>query len=119
MRNAMRWALLPLLLAAGCLGNDFNDMSAPVLVIVKPAENATVSGTYTIEVQAADDVGLEVVSVLIDNVKLGDLYSEPYNFSWPTTQWADGAHTITAVAEDRVGNRVSLNRTVTVNNQPN
>jgi hypothetical protein len=119
MKHAIRWALAPLALTAGCLGNEYNDLSAPVVVIVKPEANATISGRYTIEVQAADDTGLEVVTVLIDNVKLGELYYAPFDFTWPTTQVTDGVHVITAVAEDRVGNRSSVARSVTVNNEPN
>ena len=118
MRNRFNWALASLILSTGCLGNEFNDLSAPVVVIVAPAANATLSGRVTVEVQAADDTGVESVTLLIDGVVFGELFSAPYNFSWPTQQASNGPHTLRAVAEDRVGNRAIVERTVTVDNNP-
>lgn len=119
MRYSLRWALASVLLGAGCLDDGFTDLSAPVVVIVFPASNATVSGTVTVQVQAADDTGIESITLLVDGAVLGQQFSEPYNFIWATTQVTDGAHTLRAVAVDRVGNQAAVERTVSVNNQPN
>jgi fibronectin type 3 domain-containing protein len=40
----------------------------------------------------------------------------PYTVAWDTTQAAPGAHTLTAVAWDAVGNSATATRTVTVAN---
>lgn len=119
MRYSLHWALASVLLGAGCFGDGFADISAPVVVIVSPASNATVSGTITVQVQAADDTGIESITLLVDGVVLGQQYSEPYNFIWATTQVTDGSHTLRAVAVDRVGNQTAVERTVTVDNRPN
>ena len=119
MPHRIRWALAPLLLGAACLDDGINDMSAPFVVIVSPAANANVSGTITVEVQAVDDTGIESITLLVDGVVLAQAFSQPYNFSWATTQVTDGPHTLRAVAVDRVGNQASVERGVTVNNEPN
>jgi hypothetical protein len=119
VRHRFGFAIAALVLATGCLGNEYNDLSAPIVVIVSPANNATVSGTITVEVQAADDTGVESVVLLVDGVKLGELFTAPYRFTWPTTQVSDGSHTLRAVAEDRVGNQSSIERNVSVDNRPN
>ena len=116
MRHRFTWALASLMLSTGCLGNELNDLAGPVVVIVSPGANATVSGTITVEVQAADDTGVESVTLLIDGVIFGELVSAPYNFSWPTQHTSNGPHTLRAVAVDRVGNRAIAERTVTVDN---
>jgi hypothetical protein len=118
VRHRLAWVLGSFVLATGCLGDEFNDLAAPVVVIVSPAANATLSGSVTVEVQAADDTGVEAVTLLIDGVVLEKLFSAPYNFTWPTQQWSNGPHTLRAVAEDRVGNRALVERTVTVDNRP-
>lgn len=119
MRRRFSWALASLILTTGCLGNEVNDLSAPFVVIVSPAANATLGGRVTVEVQAVDDTGVESVTLLIDGVVLGQLYSVPYNFTWPTQQATNGPHTLRAVAVDRVGNQAAVERTVSVNNEPN
>lgn len=119
MRHRYSWVLASLILTTGCLDDGINDVSSPVVVIVFPAGNATVSGTITVQVQAADDTGIESVTLLVDGVVLGQKFSEPYNFIWATTQVTDGAHALRAVAVDRVGNQAAVERTVSVNNQPN
>jgi len=118
MRHRVRWALVAVLLGAACLDEGLTDVSAPFVVIVSPAANATVSGTITVQVQAADDTGIESITLLVDGVVLGQQYSEPYNFIWATTQVPDGAHTLRAVAVDRVGNQTAVERTVSVDNRP-
>ena len=119
MRHRIRWALAPLLVGAACLDDGINDVSAPFVVIVSPAANATVSGTITVEVQAVDDTGIESITLLVDGVVLAQAFSQPYNFVWATSQATDGPHTLRAVAVDRVGNQASVERGVTVNNEPN
>lgn len=118
MRYPLRWALASVLLGAGCLDDGFTDLSAPVVVIVSPAGNATVSGTITVQVQAADDTGIESITLLVDGVVLGQHFAEPYNFIWATNQVTDGTHTLRAVAVDRVGNQTAVERTVSVDNRP-
>jgi flagellar hook assembly protein FlgD len=99
---------------------------APSAAIVNPANGSTVSGTVTVQVNASDDrdaTGTLRVEVSIDG---GAFVTATYNstsgyyeYSWNTTAYADGTHTIDARAADSGGNITNAARvSVTVNNSP-
>jgi len=78
--------------------------------ITNPANGATVSGIVTVKVTAA---GIQRVSFYVDGVLKGRDPSDPFEFTWYTTKYPDGEHTIKAVS----GNgKYSASVTVTVAN---
>ena len=96
------------------------DTSAPVVTLTAPANNASVSGTLTVNAGATDNVGVAGVQFRLDGANLGaEDTAAPYTVSWSTASAANGAHQLSAVARDAAGNRATaapLN--VTVNNTP-
>lgn len=93
------------------------DTTAPVVSITTPADTATVSGTTTVTVDAADNVGVTSVTLLIDGVASSTDTTASYSFVWNTQSVTDGTHTLAAVARDAAGNTAtSSNVTVTVSN---
>lgn len=81
------------------------DQTPPLISIVAPTANSTVSGTTTITPFASDNVGIAGVQFKLDGANLGaEQTVSPYSLSWNSTTVADGNHTLTAVARDAAGN---------------
>jgi len=87
------------------------DSNAPEVVITNPTDGSTVSGTVLIQTQVTErskktkaPSGIAKVEFYIDNNKVGEDTSSPYEYSWDTTQYTSGTHTITAKAYDNAGN---------------
>jgi hypothetical protein len=94
------------------------DSTPPTVAITSPASSATVSGAVTINAAASDNVGVVGVQFRLDGANLGaeDMIA-PYSASWNTTAAVNGAHVLTAVARDAIGNfRTSAAVPVTVFN---
>src|SRR5213594_2391705 len=82
-----------------------NDATPPAVSITAPVAGATVTGTITVSVSAADNVGVVGVQFKLDGANLGaEVTAVPYTTSWNTAVAAIGAHTLTAVARDAAGN---------------
>jgi len=80
------------------------DTTAPSIAISNPGNDATVSGTVSINASASDDVGVTQLLVYIDNsLKCSSADAASLNCSWNTRKLS-GTHTITAVARDAAGN---------------
>ena len=95
------------------------DTIAPSTGITSPASGAALSGTVTVVVSASDNVGVAEVELYLDGNSAGSLTAPPYQWSWNTTQSADGSHSLYAKAYDAAGNAgVSSSVTVTVDNGP-
>ena len=93
------------------------DTIPPTVSIASPANNSTVSGTVSITATASDNVGVTSVQFKIDGSNLGSaLTASPYAASWSSTGYANGNHTISAVASDAAGNTATSPVTVTVSN---
>src|SRR6185503_16398009 len=85
--------------------------------ITSPSNGATVSGTVNVTASASDNVGVTHVEFYIDNALKGDDTTSPYSFSWDTTTYTNGSHSIFSRAYDaalNVGQSTTIN--VTVNN---
>ncbi len=93
------------------------DNLGPTVSITSPANAATVSGTTSISATASDNTAVTKVEFLVDGVFKGQDTSSPYSFSWDTTTYSNGSHTLTANAYDAAGNiTTSAQINVTVNN---
>lgn len=100
------------------LGATAPDIVAPTVTISAPAAASNVSGTTPITVTAADNVGVANVQFKAGTTVLGTVTAAPFTFNWDTTQTANGAANLTAIATDAAGNSTtSAAVSVTVNNQ--
>jgi hypothetical protein len=88
------------------------------LAVTAPANGSTLSGTVTLTATASGSVGARGVIFRIDGANVGYLITAPpYQFTWNTAPWWNGAHTVTAVALDTLGNiEISPGITVTTSN---
>ena len=94
------------------------DTTPPVVSFASPASGAVVANTMSVQVSASDNLAVASVSLSVDGVSLGTDSAAPYSFSWPTLNYANGAHTLTAQAVDTSGNIATATLSVTVNNVP-
>jgi poly(hydroxyalkanoate) depolymerase family esterase len=96
-----------------------SDTTPPTVSITFPTAGATVAGAVTISSVASDDTGVTKVEFLIDGAVVGQGVSArqagPFEYSWNTTTYATGAHTLETRAYDAAGNTAtSAAVTVTV-----
>ncbi len=99
------------------VNNTVADTTKPTVKITDPLNGATVSGTKTITVSASDNIGISKVELLIDGVLKAVDTTSPYSFSWSTTSYGDGTHTLEARAIDAANNSsTSTALSVTVKN---
>jgi hypothetical protein len=93
------------------------DTTAPTVSISAPTAGATVSGTTTISATASDNVGVTSVGFYVDSTLKSTDTASPYSYSWVTTSYTNGAHSIYAIAYDAAGNsKQSTTVSVTVSN---
>jgi len=90
------------------------EQSPPTVAITSPANNSTVSDTVSVNVSAADNVGVTKVEYYVNNVLLGTDTATPYSFSWDTSSAAPGVYTLTVKAYDAAGNVSQSSSSVTV-----
>src|SRR3989339_1810844 len=90
--------------------------NSPTVAITAPANNATLSGSVTITATASDDNGVSRVNFYIDNILKSTDTASPYTYSLDTTGYANGVHTIKAVATDTIAQTANAQISVTVNN---
>lgn len=88
------------------------DTTAPTVSISSPSNGATVSGTVSISMSASDANGISSRAIKID----GTTKSTSSTYSWDTTGYSNGQHTIRAEATDPSGNTGYQQITVTVDN---
>lgn len=94
-----------------------SDTTAPSTSLTAPASGSTVSGTLTVTATASDNVGVTRVEFWADGALRFTDTAAPYQWSWNTTAFANGSHSLHSEAFDAAGNRgVSANVTVTVSN---
>jgi chitodextrinase len=93
-----------------------SDTTPPTASITAPANGATVSGSVSVTASASDNVAVARVEFWVDGVNKATDTSAPYSYSWNTTTFADGSHTILVKAFDTSNNSSSASITVTVSN---
>jgi hypothetical protein len=89
-----------------------SDTTPPSVSITNPSNGATVSGTVSITFTASDANGISSRAIKIDGVTK----STSSSYSWDTTGYSDGQHTIRCEATDPSGNTGYDQITVTVAN---
>ncbi|MCP6718615.1 MAG: Ig-like domain-containing protein [Patescibacteria group bacterium] len=88
------------------------DTTPPIVTIISPVANSTVSDIVTITMSATDANGISSYAIYINDI----LRSGTNVYSWNTTQEINGSHTILCEAIDPSGNNGSDTISVTVNN---
>ena len=107
-----RWAirsaaLLFTLLVSSVLpsGQTPPDTLDPLMWIMSPYEDETVSGMVTIDVEAYDASGIAGVIFEVDGTAIGaEDVAAPWSYAWDTSANAPGSHLVTVVVRDTVGN---------------
>jgi hypothetical protein len=80
----------------------------PTAAIAAPAAGQTVSGTVTLTASASASAGIASVQFVVDGSNVGPpITAAPYSFSWNSAGVANGTHSVSAVASDTQGNKVS------------
>ncbi len=93
------------------------DTTPPTVSLTAPTEGQSVSGTVTVTATASDNVAVTSVRLLLDGAQFCAPSTTPFACAWNTTAAVNGAHTLTAVAQDAAGNSTtSAARHVTVAN---
>ena len=95
-----------------------SDRTAPTVSITSPTSGSTVAGTVTIQVSASDNVGVSNVTVSVDGIALANKSAVPYSFTWNTSGFVSGTHTISAMAKDAAGNNKSVSVQVGISATP-
>jgi hypothetical protein len=95
-----------------------SDTTPPTVAITAPAAGATVTATAGLSADASDDVGVRGVQFTLDGQAYGaEDTTAPYGLDWDTRIFANGPHSVGAIARDAAGNRTtSLAVPVTVDN---
>jgi thermitase len=94
------------------------DTTPPSVQFASPAAGATVSDTVLVSVNATDNMGVASVAISLNGVTVANLTKTPYTWSWNTTNYANGAYNLTAIATDNSGNQAAQTITVNVYNIP-
>jgi len=74
--------------------------NAPVLVSLSPVAGAVLSGSVSLSAEATDDTAVVGVEFYVDSTKIATDTTSPYSASLDTRSFANGTHTIRAVASD-------------------
>ncbi len=89
-------------------GGGGSDTQNPSVSITSPSKNSTVKGLVNVAVSASDNSGVTKVELFAGSTKVGTADTiPPYNFTWDSTQKADGSVTLTAYAYDAANNQGS------------
>jgi Tol biopolymer transport system component len=93
-----------------------DELNAPNVSITSPASGAVLSGPATITATANDDSGVAGVSFYLDTILLEkDIWpADGWSCSADFSRYPNGAHTLTAVAEDACENRGTAQIPVTI-----
>ncbi|HXA19833.1 MAG TPA: Ig-like domain-containing protein [Thermoanaerobaculia bacterium] len=90
------------------------DTTPPTTSVTAPANGATVSSTVSVTATASDNIGVTKMEIYIDGtLQTSNTNATSLTFSWNTTTFANGSHTIVSKAYDAAGN-VGTSATITV-----
>ncbi len=87
--------------ASGATGVD---TQKPSVSVSNPLGGASVAGLVAVDVSAADNVGVTRVELRANGATVASDSVAPYQFSWDSSQVANGSANLTAVAFDAAGN---------------
>lgn len=91
------------------------DTQPPTVAITSPG-GGTVAGIVTVNVSAADNIGVTRVDLYAGGALVASDIAAPYSFSWDSASRADGLTSLVAKAYDAAGNVASSTLSVSVGN---
>ncbi|MDO8469715.1 MAG: Ig-like domain-containing protein [bacterium] len=95
-------------------GSTTLDTVPPTVFITAPRGGTTVTGTVAVTAAATDNIAVAGVQFKLDGTNLGrEATTSPFSVRWNMASSSNGRHTLTAVAQDRSGNR-TLSQDVSV-----
>ena len=95
-----------------------SDSIRPTVSLTAPANNAVLIGSVTVSATASDNIGVVGVQFTVDGTPFGnEITASPYSALLNTWRFANGSHTLGAVARDWAGNRGTSGITISINNQ--
>ena len=81
------------------------DVAPPRVQISSPTTDQIVAGVVTVTASAVDNVGVTGVQFVLNGVYLGaEDTTAPFSVSWDTSLSGRGAHILSAIARDEMGN---------------
>ncbi len=92
------------------------DTDSPVVFIVSPKADSTVSGQVAFSAQVFDGFGVAKVVFSVDGVVLAEDLAEPWGVLWGTQSAGNGPHALRVEATDFAGNVGFRSIGVTVDN---
>jgi hypothetical protein len=100
------------------LGSGTSDTTPPTVSMSAPAPGAFVSSTVSVSASASDNVGVVGVQFRVDGANwAAEDTTAPFSISWNSALFANGAHSVSAVARDAAGNTAaSAPVSITVSN---
>ncbi len=101
---------------AGCGNPAQADTDSPIVFIVSPKADSTVSGQVAFSAQVFDGFGVAKVVFKVDGVVLLEDLAEPYGVVWATQGAGNGPHALRVEATDFAGNVGFRSIGVTVDN---
>jgi glucose/arabinose dehydrogenase len=111
-QNASAWVMHMVAFKAE---SGSSDTTPPTVSITAPQNNASVSDIVQVTANANDNIGLAGVRFFVDGNATGAQdTTAPYALSWDTRTVSNGAHTLTAQAQDSAGN-ITTSAPVAVN----
>jgi hypothetical protein len=88
-------------------GGGSQDTIPPVILMLRPSDNTTVSGgAVLLSANATDNIGVSGVQFMVDGQKIGvEDTVAPFEMNWDCRGVSNGQHVLTAEARDAAGNR--------------
>jgi subtilisin family serine protease len=80
------------------------DTTPPTVSITSPANSSSVSGIVPVSIQAADNVGVARVDLVVNGTVVASDSTAPFSFSWDSTGTPNGMANLVANAYDAAGN---------------
>jgi subtilisin family serine protease len=84
--------------------SGYVDALPPTVSITSPTTGARVSGTVSVMLNAADNVGVAKAALYVDGALLTTSTTAPFTAKWSTRKAKAGMHTLQSIAYDAAGN---------------
>ncbi len=94
--------------------DTFNEQNRPQVFFSKPAQGASISDGFEIEVGAGSQFGVSEVIFSLDDQRIGSTVAAPYRMTFDAKQINNGSHTLTAEAKDAFGRSAKASVSITV-----
>lgn len=93
-------------------------ITAPIIKLITPIDNAVLTTTTAITLTASDEVGIAYIDIYADEQLLSHLTKPPYQYDWQLTHKDNGHKIIKAIATNTHGKTSEESINVTVDMDP-